>query len=86
MASKQALEAKARIEAGIKAMEEEKSAPVIRFPNQGIKVTQYQGYAKPARGLEPTTPMSNLERAANYRVKGGRTNLDPEVAQIYSPK
>ena len=74
-----------RIRKGIEAMEAEKNATVIRFPNEGIKVTQYQGAGKPARGLV-TDPMSNLERAANYRVKRGRTKLDPEVAQLYSPK
>lgn len=73
--------------AGKKAMEAEKSAPVIRFPDEGIKVTQYQGAGKPARGLV-TDPMSQLERAANYKVskRGKSVNLDVEVAQRYSPK
>jgi hypothetical protein len=77
-----------RIRKGIEEMEREKNATVIRFPNEGIRITQYQGYAKPARGLEPTTPMSVHERAANYKVgsKGKRVKLDPEVAQLYSPK
>ena len=85
--TEKAREAAERIRKGIEEMNAEKATYATWVEGSGIKATQYQGAGKPARAND-TTPMSTFERAAilNVPKRKGRSNLDPEVAQIYSPK
>ncbi len=86
MSKQRIQEIRERIANGLREMQAEKATYHTWEEGKGIKITQYQGPLNPRARGEQTDNMSALQRAANYRVKGGKSKLDVSIAELYRAK